>query len=1200
MSVQFSNEGPAFPEQLVDSLLSGNVVFLCGAGVSAPQLPTFDGLVRQCFARLNMVMSGSEEASFQDKRYEEVLGSLSRRVVDPDVMTRTLVEQLQTPVSPDFSHHRTILRLSRNLDNRPVIVTTNFDTMLEQALLEIEPAERIRKLSFAGQDLPSPGSTSFGGIIHLHGRIADQHIQLEETPLVVTSADYGDAYMRSGWASRFLFDLCRCKTIVLVGYSAGDAPVRYFLNVLEADRQRFPDLQPVYALDSVITRDYPDVRWGALAVKPLAYELRPDPATGERNDYSALWRDLAQLADLVEQPRTTRRVWAQEILSRPLADTSQAERGRVLWLLRGSHDLWPIASTSIGDASWFDFIVDHKVWTHQDVAWILAAWLASDFQSAGRFGIAIEWSDRLGTPFGDAITNHLRQSRELSELWRRAWRLFALSQNRNCTGLEDRTYAIVGNLRDSIVLNADIQKAVELLTPQFKLSVRGVFAVNPPNQLSDLLRARWPVLDQHSALELINALVAVQQPVVIMDMATAKLQEVVRNMIDLNAINDDFDRGDSLVPSVEPHEQNDHHDGPVFLVQLLARLLPEVAQMDSVVGRLLAETWRRMPGFLGTRLWLHAFRIPELFTADEAFDGLLILPLHVFWHVRREMALVLRERAVDANPDLVERVEQRILSEGEAYYQRYTIESGQVDWRSHARDAEVWLRLQMLASAGRLSRAGSVELAEIRHRRDYLDREVEERDFFSSYSYGVSIVVGDARSILEAEAGERLAVARDVIHSPDISIQLGWSVYCRTDPQGAFDTLSQAAQDASNAPLWERLIDALSFPQGERDEALSQLVVSIFETLRPAPETFIALIISSLTSLYLSAPRRAAPEIVAWWSRLFALAVAHDVEPYDANSDLFEEAINSPSGRLTEALLADINQSRQAGERIGSSLLNALSFAAVADGHQGLYARAILVRDSHFVLSIDGQTVAGVLNEAFASDSADSAALRAVLVQRTRLSPTVSSAFSRHILRGVTEVNCQRPSASAAAAKIIAPALAIIREQDNRDSWGITIEEASMALRQGSPALRMGATDVLMRLIGEIGDSPAEAWRSSIGPLLTRIWPRDRELCEKELTRHFTELAVASADAFPEALKQLLPYLSGLERHGSLFAIKQSTVPDEFPMETLTLLWRLCGPGCSASLYDIPHILERIIEAQPAIETDRRLQWLNQRAVRYE
>lgn len=41
VTLRFSNEGPAFPSQLVDALLSGDVVFLCGAGVSAPQLSGF-------------------------------------------------------------------------------------------------------------------------------------------------------------------------------------------------------------------------------------------------------------------------------------------------------------------------------------------------------------------------------------------------------------------------------------------------------------------------------------------------------------------------------------------------------------------------------------------------------------------------------------------------------------------------------------------------------------------------------------------------------------------------------------------------------------------------------------------------------------------------------------------------------------------------------------------------------------------------------------------------------------------------------------------------------------------------------------------------------------------------------------------------------------------------------------------------------
>ena len=211
MSLRFSAAGPEFPEQLVDALLTGDVVFLCGAGVSAPHLPGFGALVTRCFAGLNVDMSASEQLSFKENRFEEALGSLSRRIVNPADMTRAVVAELQPPVDADLSHHRTILRLSRDLENRPAIVTMNFDTLIERALIETEDADQVRAFSFAGQDLPQPGSAGFGGIIHIHGRIADPDLGLAETPLIVTSADYGDAYMRSGWASRFLFDLCRTR-----------------------------------------------------------------------------------------------------------------------------------------------------------------------------------------------------------------------------------------------------------------------------------------------------------------------------------------------------------------------------------------------------------------------------------------------------------------------------------------------------------------------------------------------------------------------------------------------------------------------------------------------------------------------------------------------------------------------------------------------------------------------------------------------------------------------------------------------------------------------------------------------------------------------------------------------------------------------------------------------------------------------------
>ncbi len=57
----------------------------------------------------------------------------------------------------------------------------------------------------------------------------------------------------SGWASRYVYDLARALTLVLVGYQADDPPMRYLLEVLEDDRARYPDLRPVYAFAPPVT-----------------------------------------------------------------------------------------------------------------------------------------------------------------------------------------------------------------------------------------------------------------------------------------------------------------------------------------------------------------------------------------------------------------------------------------------------------------------------------------------------------------------------------------------------------------------------------------------------------------------------------------------------------------------------------------------------------------------------------------------------------------------------------------------------------------------------------------------------------------------------------------------------------------------------------------------------------------------------------
>ncbi|SDR26754.1 hypothetical protein [Pseudomonas cannabina] len=147
-----------------------------------------------------------------------------------------------------------------------------------------------------------------------------------------------------------------------------------------------------------------------------------------------------------------------------------------------------------------------------------------------------------------------------------------------------------------------------------------------------------------------------------------------------------------------------------------------------------------------------------------------------------------------------------MLTEGEEFFARYTIDSGQTDWRGHARDSDVWLRLKMFEAAGALSVQGAQELASILLRRDYLDRDVEERDFFRSYSSGVRTIIGDAQPIMAAASDQRLEIAQAVMQSFDIEKRMGWSAYCGDDPEGAFDTLQNAPLEEVNAPLWNDLL----------------------------------------------------------------------------------------------------------------------------------------------------------------------------------------------------------------------------------------------------------------------------------------------------------------------------------------------------------------------------------------------------------
>lgn len=289
--MRFLSSGPDIPDPLIRAVSDGDVVFLCGAGVSMGcGMPLFKELTEQVYSDLGEHYTNefAEEHAFGRGEYDRALRSLEKRTLLPRSPSRvrlSVAARLAFTPGMDLTNHVTLLQLSRDRDGRPKLLTTNFDTLFERAA----DSAGMAVPSWAVKWIPKPGGEQDHGILHLHGRNADAYLALPGSDLILTSADFGDAYLRDGWASQYIEDRMRLNTLVLVGYRAEDPALRLLLETLDADRARFPDLKPIYAIEKSSAGSASI--WNAKGIIPIEF-----------SDYSDIYATLAEWAQYAMKP----------------------------------------------------------------------------------------------------------------------------------------------------------------------------------------------------------------------------------------------------------------------------------------------------------------------------------------------------------------------------------------------------------------------------------------------------------------------------------------------------------------------------------------------------------------------------------------------------------------------------------------------------------------------------------------------------------------------------------------------------------------------------------------------------------------------------------------------------------------------------------------------------------------------------------
>ncbi len=331
--MQFIGNGPDIPEALLEAHEEDRVVFFCGAGISYPAgLPDFKGLVDDIYRRLGTTRTDIEKDAYERNQFDRTLDLLERRIPGQRIaVRRTLADALKPKLRRRgaIDTHTALFRLARRRhDGTLQLVTTNFDRIFEYA------AKRSRQPyhAYVAPTLPIPKASRWNGLVHLHGRLPSKQDESALNSLVVTSGDFGLAYLTERWAARFVSELFRNYVVCFVGYSINDLVLRYMMDALAADRRLGEAMPQAYALGgrNPSQEKTQAIEWKSKGVSPILYEVHPG-----RNGHSALhqtlkvWGETARDGILGKE-----RIVVQHALARPSASTQQDDFvGRVLWAL---------------------------------------------------------------------------------------------------------------------------------------------------------------------------------------------------------------------------------------------------------------------------------------------------------------------------------------------------------------------------------------------------------------------------------------------------------------------------------------------------------------------------------------------------------------------------------------------------------------------------------------------------------------------------------------------------------------------------------------------------------------------------------------------------------------------------------------------------------------------------------------------------
>lgn len=1274
--MRFLANGPSIPDSLLLARDQGRVIFFCGAGVSRARanLPDFFGLAQKVVSKLGVDQNSPaykliQEAQEIDRRVgisgvisaDRVFGLLERDFASRDI-DEAVASALKPHADCDLTAHGILLDLATTPEGVVQLVTTNFDRLFDDCGRGIRAWQPPR--------LPDPlRPNEINGIVYLHGRSTPAYTGAEGDGFVLSSSEFGRAYLSDGWATSFIRKILGKYVVVFVGYTADDPPVQY---LLEALRRTSGKLENAYAFQS---GDHDDAaaRWRHKGVEAIPYS--PD------NAHAALWRSLeawaerardpdawyakvieaskkgptalqpherGQVAHVISTYEGVKKFCVGEILppaewlcvfdkyrrfAKPGSSSLLARKG----LYSDPFDLYGLdsdtpptkpdpedhyAKREAPSDAWDAFELnrlDRSPIGDENLAALRGHWATHTPRLVPRIGQLGVWlakvCDQPAAVWWTAHQLSLHQSIQKHILWelersnrpirqdiRNAWRALFEAWN-HVAGVDRDWYALQAVIRTDGWSSAVVRRFGKVLQPRFSAGPDSWGGPKPPEPEADnadvsrLLRIDVKYPETHEATtvpdEWCAAVVRVLRQN--LELAVALEQEIGGyGLSDISPIIQD---------SIEGADYHRAHGLSAAVIQF-AEIFSQLVETNRSAAKREFLSWPTDDDTVFARLRIWASGKRSIVSDDDFGQFIASLSNASFWdsYHQRDLLLVVAGRWKKLSSASRKLIEQKLLS-GPKRWRREKVAAFE-----SRRAWSILNRIQWLQKSGcKLSSVGRGQEKLLRAavpdwKEDYAAKaadSLEGRGGWVRTNTSHKELVDTPLSKVLSRAKEHSGRSDDFLVENDPFAGLA-----AQRPARAFSALTYAAKRGDFPEwAWRRFLDS----EARKNDKV-RLIWLIAERLARYPNEQLATILRPATGWLRDASAKMNTECLPVFDRILTKLVGVLREsPNEGRSGIVRgakepdwtmEAINSPTGKIAEALFNDPRKDNLSRNRGFPSewLAHAEALLALSDNLRG-HALVILFRNLNWFFAVDPKWTEQHLLPALQGNDPDDrdAAWSGFLWAARTPNRELYMRLKKDMLDfAANPLLSRRSYGEIVAAMILAGWVTV---DDATGERCISSDEMRSLLLKVDDEFRSRVLWQAQRWSGEKNEKSHEQWKGQLSELL-QIWPRQLAARSPNTSARLCELAFSSGDQFPTIAALVLPLLSTIERdHLMLPELRRSgdSIVDRYPEQALALLYAVLPENALTWPYGMEEILQRMGEADSALNSDDRLISLKRR-----